>query len=110
MENREYTVVIKPTAIHRLASHVEFLARVSEGAASSLLDEYGESIVFLESNPESCPPYIPKLPIDAKLRYKLFWKRYRIVYEIIGNTVYVYIMPGTLVTLVVRLKAYHILT
>ena len=72
MENRKYTVVVKPTAIHRLASHVEFLARVSEEAASFLLDEYDESIVFLESYPESCPPYIPKLPIDAKLRYKLF--------------------------------------
>ena len=90
MENNAYTVVVKPTAIRRLASHVEFLARVSEEAASALVAEYDESIEFLESNPESCPPYIPKLSIDAELRYKLFWKRYRVVYEVIGNTVYVY--------------------
>ena len=90
MENRKYIVVVKPTAIRRLASHIEFLARVSEDAASSLLDEYEESIKFLENNPESCPPYIPKISIDADLRYKLFWKRYRIVYEIISNTVYIY--------------------
>jgi len=90
MENREYSVVVKPTALRRLASHIEFLARVSEEAASSLLAEYDESVKFLNGNPESCPPYMPEISIDANLRFKLFWKRYRIVYEIIGNTVYVY--------------------
>jgi len=90
MDDRLYTVVAKPTAIHKLASHVEFLARVSEEAASALLSEYDESIEFLESYPESCPIYEPNMLIDADLRYKLFWKRYRIVYEIIGNTVYIY--------------------
>jgi len=90
MDDSVYTVVVKPTALRRLASHIEFLARVSEEAAASLFEEYDEAIVFLENSPESCPPYILKIPIDANLRYKLFWKRYRIIFEVIGNTVYVY--------------------
>jgi hypothetical protein len=63
---------------------------VSERAAVNLYDEYSEAIEYLESFPESCPTYYPNVPIDAQLRYKLFSKRYRIVFEIIGNKVYAY--------------------
>jgi len=90
MEDENYSVVVKPTALIRLASHLEFLARVSEDLAFSLLDEYEKSLEFLKSNPEICPYYTSKLSIDAVFRYKLFWKRYRIVFEIVGNTVFVY--------------------
>ena len=31
-----------------------------------------------------------EMPIDVQLRYRLFGKRYRIVFEIVGNSVYIY--------------------
>jgi plasmid stabilization system protein ParE len=85
-----YQVFVDPQADRKLAMHIEFLARVSEAAAVRLYDEYEKSLDFLKNTPTSCPPYIPQNPIDAKLKYKLFGKRYRIVFEIIENAVYAY--------------------
>jgi len=90
VEHELHSVFIEPSADRRLAGHFEFLSRVSEDAALRLYDEYEEALSFLEYNPEGCPPYVPKIPIDAQLRYKLFGKRYRIVFEICGKDVYVY--------------------
>jgi len=90
MATKKYKVFIDPQADRKLAMHIEFLARVSETAAVRLYNEYEESLDFLKHSPTSCPPYIPQKPIDTKLKYKLFGKRYRIVFEIIDNTVYVY--------------------
>jgi len=90
MESKKYRVFVEPAADRRLAVHIEFLARVSENAAIGLYKAYEEALGFLGKNPESCPLYIPQIPIDAQLRYKLFGKRYRIVFEIVGNAVYAY--------------------
>jgi len=69
---------------------MEFLSRVNEPAAERLYMAYNEALGFLAQNPEACPSYIPQKPIDADLKYKIFAKRYRIVFEIIENEVYVY--------------------
>jgi len=90
MEFEKYDVLVDPSADQRLAIHMEFLARVSEEAAARLYKDYEEALGFLKKSPESCPLYIPKIPIDSILRYKLIGKRYRIVLEIVGNAVYVY--------------------
>ena len=90
MAFKKHNVFVEPSADRRLAVHIEFLARVSENAAVRLYKDYEESLGFLEYNPQSCPFYTPKMPVEAKLRYKLFGKRYRIVFEIIGDAVYVY--------------------
>jgi len=90
VELNEYNVHIDPSASTRFAHHLEFLARVSENAAFRLYDDYDEALGFLENNPESCPLYYLQIPIDEELRYKLFGERYRIVFEIIANDVYVY--------------------
>ncbi|MDR0765031.1 MAG: type II toxin-antitoxin system RelE/ParE family toxin [Synergistaceae bacterium] len=90
MESEKRRVFVEPSADRRLADHVEFLARVNENAAIRLYKAYEESLRFLEHSPESCPLYIPQTPIDAELRYKLFDNRYRIVFEIVSGTVYVY--------------------
>ena len=47
-----------------------------------------ESIDDLSENPRIYPRYESKA--EAELRYKLFSKRYRMVFEIVGNNVYVY--------------------
>lgn len=90
MEPDKKQVLVEPSANNRLAEHIEFLARVSEQAAVRLYSTYEKALLFLENHAESCPPYAPDTPIDAQLRYKLFDSRYRIVFEIIGNAVYVY--------------------
>lgn len=90
MEFKKYSVFVEPSADGKLAVHIEFLARVSESAAVHLYKDYEEALGFLENTPESCPCYISQVTDGAKLRYKLFGKRYRIVFEVIGNAVYVY--------------------
>ena len=85
-----FKVLIHPQAHTKFALHVEYLSRVSESAADRLYGAYTDSCVFLNDAPESCPLYTLPKNIDAELRYKLFGKRYRIVFEIIGDAVYVY--------------------
>jgi len=90
MESEQYHVYLYPAADRKLAAHIEFIARVSENAAVKLYTDYEKALEYLESAPESCPIYMPRAPIDALLRYKLFGKRYRIVFEIVGYDVYAY--------------------
>jgi len=90
MTEGQYCVFVEPSADKRLAVHIEFLARVSENAAINLYKAYEEALGFLADSPESCHIYDPQMPIDEELRYKLFGKRYRVVFEIVGNAVYVY--------------------
>jgi len=90
VESDKYSVYIAPSADRKLASHIEFLTRISENAAARLYEDYEEALGFLEDNPEACPLYVPQNPIDAQLIYKLFGKRYRIVFEIVGDNVYAY--------------------
>ena len=86
----KYNVFVSPPADRKLAHHIEFLSRVSESAAKRLYMAYDDALGFLEQSPEVCPSYIPQKPIDADLKYKIFAKRYRLVFEIIDNAVYVY--------------------
>ena len=90
MASEKYQVYVAPAADRKLAAHMEFLARVSENAALRLYAAYEDTLNFLAESPQSCPIYAPKTPIDAELRSKMLGKRYRIVFEIVGNSVYVY--------------------
>jgi len=83
-----YNVVIDLSALERLENHVDFLRRVSASAAVKLADEFNECLNTLLENPGIYPRY--ESEINADLRYKLFLKRYRIVFEIIENDVYIY--------------------
>ncbi|MCL2828824.1 MAG: type II toxin-antitoxin system RelE/ParE family toxin [Oscillospiraceae bacterium] len=90
MEVKKYLVSVTPPADQRFANHIAFLARVSERAAMGLYQEYEEAFGFLEEAPESCPLYTTSILVDATLRYKLFGKRYRIVFEVVDNAVCIY--------------------
>ena len=90
MECKNYDVLVDPQADEKFNSHLEFLARVSEVAAVRLNAEREKALDFLEETPESCPIYLPDKPTDVKLRYKLFGGRYRIVFTIDEQMVYVY--------------------
>ena len=91
MENDEsvYNIIIAPAANDRIAEHMEFLARVSEIAANRLLNQLVKSIRSLSTLPHRNPPYNrPYLPL-GKYRYLISAKRYRIIYQIDGDFVYV---------------------
>ena len=84
-----YYVSVDPAANDRMAEHFEFLARVSENAANRLLEGLLTDIRSLEESPQRNPvyerPYLPK----GKYRYKVSCERYRIVYQIVGDFVFV---------------------
>lgn len=87
---KEYNIVIAPSVNERMAEHMEFLARVSEEAANNLLDDMMAGIRSLKYMPLRNPVYNrPYLPLN-KYRQLIFGnKRYRIVYQISGDFVFV---------------------
>ncbi|MDR0916295.1 MAG: hypothetical protein LBN02_03810 [Oscillospiraceae bacterium] len=90
MAAERYQVYVDAKADGKLAAHTEFLARVSESAALRLYESYAAALGFIGENAPSCPIYTPQKPTDAELRYWLFGKRYRIVFEIVGRAAYIY--------------------
>ncbi len=88
-ESNHYQVVISDDATQMLVSHARFLAQVSESAAMRLINAFQESASSLTQFPERNPwlndPLIPK----GKYRKLLLEKRYLLVYQIKGATVYV---------------------
>ena len=90
MHSSKFTVHVDRAAYQKMYAHVEFLARVSVTAAERLQDTFCAVLESLEENPRGYPRYEPLGDISADLRSKLFAKRYRIVFEIRDDDVYVY--------------------
>ena len=90
MDNKKFCIHVDIPALEKFALHIEFLANVSEQAAINLYAVYEESLSILETFPRACPTYPSKLYPKRELRYRIFGKRYRIVFEIIDNAVYIF--------------------
>jgi mRNA-degrading endonuclease RelE of RelBE toxin-antitoxin system len=90
MASDKYSVSVYPKAQDKLAAHVRFLSKVSVPAARHLKAAYDKTVEFLESSPDSCPIYYSHKLSNPNLHYELFSKRYRIVFEIVDNAVYIY--------------------
>lgn len=84
-----YQVIIASDANDRMFDHFEFLARVSVNAANRLLDGLLKDIRNLRTDPFRYPVYNRAYLPVGKYRYIISNKRYRIVYQIIGNQVFV---------------------
>lgn len=88
-EGKIYKVIISDEAAQMLVSHSRFLAQVSEKAAFDLVAEFSAKAKSLEEFPERNPwlsdSYIPA----GKYRKLLMGKRYLLIYQIKGDTVYV---------------------
>ena len=86
---KKYRVWVSPAANDRMYNHFFFLAQVSENAARNLLNRLIKDIQSLEHTPQRNPfldrPYLEQ----GKYRYKLSYRRYRIVYQIVKDGVYV---------------------
>ena len=86
---KTYTVIIDPAANDKMYDHFEFLAQVSEDAAERLLDGLVDDIRSLEFMPFRNPVYNRPYLRKGKYRYMMSCGRYRIVYQIVENTVHI---------------------
>ena len=85
----EYVVIIAPAANDRMFDHYEFLARVSEAAARKLLSRLLKDIRSLGFMPYRNPVFNCPYLKSSKYRYMISCDRYRIVYQIENDTVFV---------------------
>ena len=79
----------KEKAGRKMYDHFLFLAQVSETAVRNLLTRLIKDIQSLDYMPQRNPyldrPYLEQ----GKYRYKLSYRRYRIVYQIVKDCVFV---------------------
>jgi len=86
---KKYQVLVSPAVNDRMYDHFLFLAQVSENAARNLLNQLIKDIKSLEYMPQK-NSYLDRAYLEQrKYRYKLSYKRYRIVYQIIKDCVFV---------------------
>ena len=90
MPSSKYTVSVDLAAKSKIETHTRFLAQLSVPAARQLRNTYFSALKSLEDNPQRCPRYEPDGDYKEELHYLLFAKRYRIVFEIVDNAVYIY--------------------
>jgi len=88
-ENKIYKVIISDEATQMLVSHARFLAQVNETAALQLIAEFNEKAKSLEGFPERNPWLSDDLVPASKYRKLLMAKRYLLIYQVKGDTVYV---------------------
>ena len=88
-EVKKYNVIIQDRAVEMLVHHARFLAQASEAAADRLTEEFVKKAKTLEIMPERCPwlfsPYIPA----HKYRKIIFEKHYMLIFQVIGDIVYI---------------------
>ena len=88
-ENKLYHVVVSPNANDHMYEHYRFLARVSESAAENLVNSLSDDIASLEFMPQRCPRFYNARIDSDEYRWMLSCKRYRIIYTITDDTVFV---------------------
>ena len=89
MDLFKFDVIISEDALSMLDLHARFLAKVNQNAAKKLVDQVLDDISSLSTLPERCPYYTnPFVPCN-RYRMMISNKRYLIIYEVSGETVYV---------------------
>ena len=89
VEHEQYRILVAPAANDRMNEHFEFLANVNENAATRLLDSLLAGIRSLETMPQRNPTYNRPYLKSGKYRYLLVAERYRVVYQIEDDVVFV---------------------
>lgn len=85
----KYQVLISPEAKKMLDDHIAFLANVSIDAAVDLKDTFLKALRSLETMPMRFPLFESEYVKYGKYRKMLVKKRYYVIYQIKGETVYV---------------------
>ena len=83
-----YTVIVAQRADAMLVRHTRFLANVSIPAAKRLVAEFGQVVDSLEDNPFLFPPETDYEFPPGKFRKAPFGKRYKALFTVEGETVY----------------------
>ena len=91
MENvdKVYNIIIQTPATEMLVEHARFLAQVSEAAAERLAAEFYIKAKTLERMPERCPWLSGYSIPEKKYRKLIFEDNYMLVFQIVGDIVYV---------------------
>ena len=84
----KYTVIVSQRADAMLVRHTRFLANVSISAAKGLVAEFGEVLDSLEENPFQFPVDTDYGLPEGTYRKALFGKRYKALFTVEGETVY----------------------
>jgi hypothetical protein len=87
--DKRYNVAIQAPAAEMLLHHARFLAGVSERAARRLTDEFVKQAKTLEVMPERCPWLMDPAAPERKYRKLIFEKHYMLLFQIIGDDVFV---------------------
>lgn len=89
MQNKRYTVVISKRAKDMLVHHVAFMAQVSKAAAVRLRKEFSNAAKSLQEMPHRCPRVSFDDVSHSNYRKLIFEGYYILVYQIIGDVVYI---------------------
>ena len=89
MAKAKYDITVSDAALSMLDIHVDFLAKVSPSAATTLMNEILGDIESLSEHPERFPLYENQFVSDNRYHKMLSGKRYLILYEISGTDVFV---------------------
>lgn len=84
----KYTVIVSRRADAMLVRHTRFLANVSIPAAKGLIAEFEKVVDTLENNPFLFPEETDYDLPPGKFRKAMFGKRYKALYTVEGETVY----------------------
>ena len=84
----KYRVVLAKRVDQMLLRHTEFLSRVSIPAAKAFYEEFRDILHRLGENPLQFPPEEDFNLPDGQYRKALFAKRYKAVFSVDGQTVY----------------------
>ena len=98
MAKNKYNVELSERAELMLLHHIEFLAQVSISAAKRLIKSSKNLITKLKSNPEmytfADDIDVPGIPYKTYRKY-IFEKRYKALYLIEGNNVFIDVIIDT---------------
>ena len=84
-----YDVHVDDEAYSKLLRHMRFLSQASIPASKRMYIAYEKTLTYIGKTPNACPPYLLEQTIDEELRCKLFYKRYLLVFSIVGKDVYI---------------------
>ncbi len=86
--DKKHTVIISEEAADMLAAHSGFLAQISEQTALNLITQFNKKAKSLEKFPKRNPSLSDSYLSTKKYLKLLICKRYLLIYQIKGSTVY----------------------
>ena len=87
--DKKCKVIVDPAVNDRMYDHFEFLAKVNEFAAERLLDQLADDMQSLEHLPYRNPVFNKPYLKSGKYRYMVSCEKYLIVYQVVGDTVFI---------------------